>query len=117
MHEGATMQAVVTTILAELEKARGDRVTRVRLELGTSEHFTEEAVRQYFHLLTRNTPAAEARLELVWLPATYQCLSCTRRFESTSSVGICPFCGDVGLEVAHCDGCEITAIDIVVPDR
>jgi len=77
MHEGATMQAVVITVLAEMEKTRGSRVTRVRLGLGISEHFTEEAVRQYFHLLTRNTPAAEATLELAWLPATYQCLACT----------------------------------------
>lgn len=110
------MQTVVTTILAELEKAKGARVTRVQLELGTSEHFTEEAVRQYFQVLTRDTPAEEAELDLSWLPATYQCLSCLQRFESTSSAGICPHCGDVGWEIAHSDGCAIRRIEVVASD-
>ncbi|HEX7734621.1 MAG TPA: hydrogenase maturation nickel metallochaperone HypA [Ktedonobacteraceae bacterium] len=116
MHEGAMMQTVVTTILNSLEKTHGGRVTHIQLELGTSEHFTEEAVRQYFQMLTQDTPAAGAELDLIWLPAIYQCLSCLRRFESTSSTGICPHCGEVGLEVAHRDGCDIRQIEIVLPD-
>lgn len=111
------MQTVVTTILNTLEKAGGARVTHVCLELGTSEHFTEEAVRQYFQMLTQGTPAAGAILDLAWLPATYQCLSCSQRFESTSSTGICPHCGGCGLEVARRDGCDIRQIEIVLPDR
>lgn len=113
MHEGSVMQTVVTTLLAELEKSGGGRVARVQLELGIAEHFTEEAVRQYFQVLTRNTPAEGAWLELAWLPATCQCLSCLRRFESTSEPGICPACGEVGLEIAHQDACAIRAIDVI----
>lgn len=116
MHEGAMMQTVVTAILNSLEKKKGTRVTHVYLELGTSEHFTEEAVRQYFQVLTRDTPAEGAELELSWLSATYQCLSCTQRFESTSLAGICPHCGDVGLEVAHSDGCTLRSIDMLAED-
>ncbi len=113
MHEGAVMQTVVATILQELEKTQGGRATRVQLELGTSEHFTEEAVRQYFQMLTRDTAIAGADLELVWLPATYQCLCCSQRFKSTAAMGICPHCGDVGLEIAHQDGCTLRLIDVV----
>jgi hydrogenase nickel incorporation protein HypA/HybF len=116
MHEGAMMQTVVATILTELEKAKGARVTRVQLELGTSEHFTEEAVRQYFQILTQDTLATGATLELAWLPATYQCLSCLLRFESTASTAVCPHCGDVGLEVAHQDGCAIRGIEVIASD-
>lgn len=116
MHEGAMMQTIVTTILTELKKAQGVRVTRVQLELGTSEYFTEEAVRQYFQVLTRDTPAAGAELDLSWLSATYQCLSCLQRFESTSSMGVCPYCGEVGLEIAHSDGCALRSIEVVASD-
>lgn len=116
MHEGSMMQTVVTTILSSLEKTQGARVARVQLELGTSEHFTEEAVRQYFQMLTQGTLAAEAELELTWLPATYQCLACLRRFESAAWTGVCPHCGELGLEIAHRDGCDIRQIEIVLPD-
>lgn len=116
MHEGAMMQTVVAAILTEMDKVKGARVTCVQLELGTSEHFTEEAVRQYFQILIQDTPAAGARLELAWLSATYQCLSCLQRFESTAPTGVCPHCGDVGLEVAHRDGCALRRIDVVASD-
>lgn len=117
MHEGAVMQAVFTSILDYLEKTPGARVTCVQLELGASGHFTEEAVRQYFQLLARNTPIEGAELELVWQPALYQCLGCSLRFESVASSALCPRCGDVGLEIVHEDSCEIRRIELVVPEQ
>jgi hydrogenase nickel incorporation protein HypA/HybF len=117
MHEGVIMQKVVTTILAAVDNRSASRVTHVQLELGTSEHFTEEAVCQYFQVLTQGTLAEGAELELSWLPATYQCLSCQQRFESTSATGICPHCGEVSLETTHSDGCAIRAIDVVASDE
>lgn len=110
------MQEVVRTILTSMERAGAVRVTQVQLELGASGHFTEEAVRQYFQVLTQDTPIEGAALALSWLPATYQCLSCQQRFESTSSTGICPRCGDVALEVSHQDECSIRSIEVVPPE-
>lgn len=117
MHEGAVMQRVVHTILASTERAGACRVTNVQLELGVSGHFTEEAVRQYFQVLTQNTPIEGATLTLSWLPATYQCLSCQHRFESTSATAICPQCGDVALEISHQDECSVRTIDVAFSDE
>ncbi len=111
------MQSVVNTILASVEHVGATRVTNVQLELGVSGHFTEEAVQQYFQALTQHTPIEGATLKLSWLPATYQCLSCQHRFESTSSTVPCPLCGDVALEISHRDECSISAIDVVLPDE
>lgn len=111
------MQGVINTILATLANADASRVTNVQLAVGTAGHFTEEAVRQYFQALTQDTPIEGATLVLSWLPATYQCLSCQKRFESTSSTAICPHCGDVALEVSHQDECYVQSIDVVSPDE
>jgi len=99
-----------------MEQAGAARVTAVQLELGASEHFTEEAVRQYFQALTRETPIAGATLTLAWLPATYQCLSCQHRFESAATPGICPLCGDIAMEITHQDACRIRAIEVLQPE-
>jgi hydrogenase nickel incorporation protein HypA/HybF len=115
MHEGAVMQGVVKTILASLEQARASRVTNVELMLGASGHFTEEAVRQYFQVLTQDTLIEGATLTLSWLPATYQCLSCQHRFESISSTATCPQCGDIALEISHQDECSIRSIEVIAP--
>jgi hydrogenase nickel incorporation protein HypA/HybF len=117
MHEGAVIQEVVATILTSAEQAGASHVTHVQLELGVSGHFTEEAVRQYFQALTRNTSIEGATLELSWLPATYQCLSCQRRFESASSTAMCPHCGDVAWEITHQDACSIRSIDLAFPEE
>lgn len=111
------MQGVVQTLLAAVEQAGATRVTNVELVLGVSGHFTEEAVRQYFQLLTRDTPVEDATLTLLWLPATYQCLSCQQRFESTSSTATCPHCGDVALEISHQDECSIRSIELITPEE
>jgi hydrogenase nickel incorporation protein HypA/HybF len=116
MHEVAVMQNVVETLLASMEKAGASRVTNVQLALSTSGHSTEEAVHLNFQALTRDTPIEGASLRLSWLPATYQCLACKHRFESTSSTGTCPHCGEVALEISHQDGCSIRTIDVVSPD-
>jgi hydrogenase nickel incorporation protein HypA/HybF len=116
MHEGAVMQRVINTILEIVENAGASRVTNVQLAVGTSGHFTEEAVRQYFQALTQGTPIQGATLTLSWLPAAYQCLSCQHHFESVSSTASCPQCGDVALEISHQDECYVRSIDIDTPD-
>lgn len=117
MHEGSVMQGVVKTILTAMEQAGASCVTSVQLELGTSEHFTEEAVRQYFQVLTQDTPIEGATLTLSWLAATYQCLSCQHRFESLAETVTCPLCSDLALEIAHQDGCHIRAMDMLLADE
>lgn len=111
------MQGVIKTILTATEQAGASRVTSVQLELGTSEHFTEEAVRQYFQVLTQGTPIEGATLTLSWLPATYQCLSCRHRFESLAETATCPLCSDIGLEIGHQDECHIRTIDMLLADE
>jgi hydrogenase nickel incorporation protein HypA/HybF len=111
------MQEAVRTILASVERTGASHVAHVELVLGTSGHFTEEAVRQYFQALTQHTPAEGASLALSWLPAIYQCLSCLHCFESTSTAAICPLCGEVALEVSHQDECSVRTIDVIVPDK
>lgn len=118
MHEITAMQGVVRAILAALRRAEAVRVTRVRLGLGTSEHFTEDSVHQAFALLTRGTPVEHAALAIQWLQARYQCLACLHRFESAepSERVTCPRCGDVVLACVPPQENFIRSIDISFGD-
>lgn len=114
MHEVAMMQGAVTTVMEAMRRAGAKRVTRVALTLGASDHLTEAAARQYFELFTRETPIADAALEIDWLPATYQCFECLRRFTSLTPAEqvVCPDCGAVVLELAHTDVCFVRDIEV-----
>lgn len=114
MHEVAAMQGAVRTILEHMQQAGGSRVTTVELMLGASGHFTEEAARQHFTVLTTGTPAEGAALEIFWLPATFQCFSCLHGFESCQPAEevACPRCGDIALQINHQDACYVKAIEV-----
>lgn len=114
MHEVAAIQGAVRTSLHYMQQAGATRVTNVQLSVAVSGHMSEDVIRQYFTLFTSDTPAAGAALTVVWLPATYRCLTCQQTFQSLEpAVGaICPACGDVALEVDHLDICAVSAIDV-----
>lgn len=119
MHETAVMQGMMRTVLDCLRQSGAARVTNVQLVLGASSHFTADIAYRQFEAMTKGTPLEDASLTIEWLPATYQCLTCERRFESAepSAQVICPQCGDVALETDHQDVCFVSAIDVAYGDE
>jgi hydrogenase nickel insertion protein HypA len=119
VHEVALMRRVVTTALDHMRRAGGTRITRVELALGTAGHLTEEAVRQTFALCAAGTPAAGATISISWLPTTYHCLGCLRRFTLTmpTANATCPHCGTMALAIEQQDICRVRRIDVALPDE
>lgn len=114
MHEVAAIQEAVRTALEYMQRAGASRVTQVQLSVAVSGHFTEDVVRQYFTVFTAGTPAKDARLAIIWLPATYQCLTCLGTFQSLQPAveALCPACGEAALEIKRQDTCAVSAIDV-----
>ena|SRR5215469_13338401 len=119
MHEVAAMQGAVRAILEQMQAAGGSRIVTVELMLGACGHFTEEVVHQHFTVLTIGTPAEGAALEIVWVPATFQCFSCLHRFESCEPAEhvTCPKCGDMALQIDHQDDCYVRAIEVAFVEK
>jgi Zn finger protein HypA/HybF involved in hydrogenase expression len=117
MHELAAIRGALTTVLEQTCEAGAVRVISVELTLGASGHVTEAAAQQHFEALAVGTPAEGAVLTFVWRPATYQCLSCLRRFESGAPAieAVCPDCGEIGLEIAHRDDVYVSSIEVEMP--
>jgi hydrogenase nickel insertion protein HypA len=118
MHEVAAIQGAVRTALEYMHQAGAARVTRVQLAVAVSGHFTEEVVRHYFTVFTAGTPAKDATLTIIWLPATYQCLTCLQTFQSLQPAveALCPECGETALEIEHRDTCAVSAIDVAIDE-
>ena len=114
MHEIAAIQGAVRTAVEYMQQAGASRVTNVQLSVAVSGHFTEDVVRQYFALFTAGTPAKDASLTIIWLPATYQCLTCLHTFQSLQPAveALCPKCGEAALEIEHQDICAVSVIDV-----
>jgi hydrogenase nickel incorporation protein HypA/HybF len=114
MHEVAQMQGMVTEIVACAKAAQAQRITRVALCLGTSGHMTEAVARQHFDILATGTLAEGAKVDIVWLPATYQCFTCGQQFSvmDPQESLLCPSCGEIALEIGHADVCYAESIEV-----
>lgn len=97
MHEYASVESLVQSLLHEVQTKGQQRVQAVRVRRGAT--FSEEAVRQAFAALTLGTALEHAELKLEELVAPIQCGCGHRRsLNVTEQDGypyLCPECGDL----------------------
>ncbi len=99
MHEMALAESILQLI--EDAAARDDfqRVKGVWLEVGALSSVEPEALRFCFDVVTRNSLADGAKLEIIDLPGTGWCLKCSTSVPMTETLGACPRCGSHQLQV------------------
>jgi len=96
MHELSVTQALLSVVLEHAEKAGAKRVVAVDLRVGELSGVVDDSVQLYFEYLSRDTPAAGARLRFTHVPARLLCRSCGSEFEPGEGEWLCPQCGATG---------------------
>jgi hydrogenase nickel incorporation protein HypA/HybF len=96
VHELSITRSVVAIVS---ERAVGQRVTRVRLEIGRLSAIVPEAIRFCFDICAQNTPAAGAVLEIDEIPGRARCHDCGTEVALSDLLGRCSNCGNVGLRL------------------
>lgn len=113
MHELGIMTSAMEAVL-EQARARGARqVHRVVLRIGALSGVEPEALRFAFDVVTRETPAAGADLEIDAVPARAYCVGCAEEFAAESGFTFsCPRCGGLSAELRHGRELELSRIEI-----
>jgi hydrogenase nickel incorporation protein HypA/HybF len=102
MHELGLCEAILDVV----EKRAGERpVARVKVRGGQLHHVHPEPFEQSFALVAAGSVADSAEAELVLVPVTGRCLSCSEVFEASEPIVACPACG--ALEVSQSGGDEL----------
>ena len=95
MHEMALVRGAVDIVLEECEKRGIRRVRRVVMSIGELNDVVEQYVPDLFKYLARETPAAEADVQIRRVPALVRCTECGEIFAVTGPDGcgrVCPRC-------------------------
>lgn len=109
MHELALMQSLVATV----EDGVGeDRVTRVRLEIGTLQAVVPDALRFCFDVCVKGTRLEGAVLEIVPIAARGRCDRCGR--ERAIEVDALPACACGSVELTVLAGRELRISEVEV---
>lgn len=94
MHELAITQGIVD---ACCERARGARVLRVTVTVGTLSCVMPDAMRFCYEVAVAGTPLEGSELEIVRIPARSRCGACGNDVEMDDLFTACP-CGADALE-------------------
>lgn len=89
MHELSITRNVVAIVS---ERAAGQRVTRVRLEIGRLSAVVPDAVRFCFDICAKGTPLEGAELEIVEIAGRGVCAACGTESVLAVPAGRCPVC-------------------------
>jgi len=109
MHELSVCRNVVAIVC---ERAAGQRVTRVRLEIGRLSAIMPEAIRFCFDICAQGTRAAGAALEIVEVSGLGRCDACSTEVALQAPVGRCPTCGAGGLRLINGEEMKIKEMEV-----
>jgi len=116
------MSQIVNLILSEANKRNAEKVQHVNLDIGEFTFLGEEQLRFAFEILTKDTIADGAKIDISTMHGTIEC-DCgysgapERPDDVHSLVPIlkCPSCGNIA-KVKDGLGCTVRDIELVVPD-
>jgi hydrogenase nickel incorporation protein HypA/HybF len=100
MHELAITQSLLKIALDKAEETGARRIARINLRIGRLTGYVPEAVEMNFRLISPDTPAEGAVLDIQWVPVTCRCRSCGSEFSSPELDLTCPECGMVSGRIA-----------------
>lgn len=93
MHEVGIAASILESVEAEARRRPGARFEAVGVRIGELSNVDKDALEFAFEALTRDTPLADLRLEIEWLPRRQKCLGCKDEFEVRNLDLRCPVCG------------------------
>jgi hydrogenase nickel incorporation protein HypA/HybF len=119
MHEFSVSAEIVRSVLAHVEKEKGEKVLSVQLEIGELALLNVEQVTFWIHQLFKGTVAEGAKVKVRTIKARIQCESCGykggisldkkdpfRHFVPYS----CPKCGSFQIKVEKGRECTLRRI-------
>ncbi len=93
MHEVSLMMSIMDIVLKTAEEEQAKSVSRISLEVGAKSGVVVDALEFAFDMVSRETIAENAVLDIEYVPLKGECLSCGCLFESKEFL-ICSKCGN-----------------------
>ncbi|AOY60187.1 hydrogenase maturation nickel metallochaperone HypA [Desulfococcus multivorans] len=113
MHEmGIAMQIAEIAAAAIPADMAGKRVERVRLRVGRLSAVVSASLRFCFDVVARDTPLANAVLDIEEIPVTAVCDDCGHQWTADQPHFICPRCNGGAVRILSGRELEVTAIEI-----
>lgn len=113
VHELGIMTSALDLVLEQARTHGARRVHRIVLRIGSLAGVEPDALRFAFEVATRDTPAAEATLDVTLVPCRAHCQACNELFEAEGGfIFACPRCGALSGDLRQGREMELAQIEM-----
>jgi hydrogenase nickel incorporation protein HypA/HybF len=112
MHEVSIMAEAVRMAVESAQAAGARRITGLRLRVGKLSGAVPEAMTFAWDVVSRDTIAAGAQLEIESVPAAGWCEACQAEFACMDYLNECPRCHEVSGELRRGRELEIASVEM-----
>ena len=110
MHELSIAQNIVEIVRQYVAADALTGVRSVRLRVGRLSGVVPDSLEFSFSAIVAGTPLESSRLDIEHVPTRCRCVACTKDFEASDFVFLCPVCGGADVEVIS--GSDLQVVDI-----
>lgn len=110
LHKLSIAESLLAIITDESKKHGLERVNKVRLQIGKFAAVVPESLTFCFEMVSRDTIASGALIEIETVGIVARCDTCGSSFEVQNQVFLCPRCGEPALQLLS--GRELSVISI-----
>lgn len=113
MHEMSLCESVMQLLEEQAQQQGFAQVKTVWLEIGELAGVELASMRLCFEVISKDTLADKARLEIITLPGEAWCESCAKTVRLQQRFAGCPDCGGYQLRVSGGDEMRIKELEVV----
>ena len=112
MHEMSLCEGILQVLQVESSKQGFSKVKTVWLEIGELSSVEPEAMLFGFDVVTRNSLADDAKLEIIKLPGSAWCMKCSKTVNVKRRFDECPECGSYQLQITGGEEMRIKELEV-----
>ena len=118
MHEFSICEGLVNAVLAELDnQPPGSRLRKTSIVVGDMRQIVPDTLRFAYETLTRDTRAANSKLEITRIPITIHCRACNSEAEIEDQLFVCKSCGAADVDIVTGKELHLASLEIEEPDE
>ncbi len=112
MHEVGLMENALAIALDYAERDQASRIHKICLRVGSLSGVESDALRFAFDIVTRNTIAEAAQLEIADCPTRCYCVACQTEFEPVDMGYECPNCHSWSTSILQGKELELASLEV-----
>ena len=112
MHEMSLCEGILQVMETEAQKQGFSQVKNVWLEIGELAGVELDAMMFSFEVITRNSLADGAILNIISIPGSAWCMQCSDNVAVKQRFDACPECGSYQLQVTGGDEMKIKELEV-----